>query len=69
MIEETRAQTLLGPLRGEPPVDVARLADMLVRLGRLMTDFPRISEIDINPVLVPGGTPIAADALLILSDA
>lgn len=65
MISKTRASALLGPLRGEPAVDAEALAGMLVRLGRLGVDFPQIAEIDVNPVLVPAGSPSAVDALVV----
>jgi len=65
MISQVRASALLGPLRGEPAVDVEVLAGMLVRLGRLGVDFPQIAEIDVNPVLVPAGSPSAVDALVV----
>ncbi|MBI4729014.1 MAG: acetate--CoA ligase family protein [Acidobacteria bacterium] len=67
MMDEVRAGVLLAALRGEPAVDRRALARMLVRLGRIALDFPRVAEIDVNPVLVPGGEPVAADALVILA--
>ncbi|MFA5786933.1 MAG: acetate--CoA ligase family protein [Actinomycetota bacterium] len=66
MMEEIRAVALLAPLRGEPGVDRKALATALVRLGRLAADFPQIAEIDINPMLVPGGKPVAVDALVVI---
>jgi len=52
MIRETRAYTLLKGVRGEPPSDIASIEDALKRLSQLANDFPRIAELDINPLLV-----------------
>ena len=40
MIDELRAQALLGPFRGEPAVDRERLADVLLGLSRVAADDP-----------------------------
>jgi acetyltransferase len=40
------------------------LAQVLVRLSQLITDFPEILELDINPLLITGGRVVAADARL-----
>jgi acyl-CoA synthetase (NDP forming) len=61
-----RARKLLGPFRGAPPVDRELLGRVIAALGRLAIDFPEIAEIDINPLIVAGDRPVAADALVIL---
>ncbi len=43
---------LLGGLRGEPPADREAIANALVRLSCLLSDFPEITEIDLNPLIV-----------------
>ncbi|MDI6709330.1 MAG: acetate--CoA ligase family protein [Bacillota bacterium] len=50
MIAETRAYTLLRGYRGEQPADLEALVDIVARVARLVTDFPEITEMDINPV-------------------
>jgi len=69
MIMDIRAHKLLRGFRGEPPADVAALADCLLRLSQLVTDHERIKELDINPVVVyPSGQgAMVADARVILS--
>jgi len=42
------------------------LADILVRLGDLAVAFDQIKEIDINPLIVQEGSPIAVDATIIV---
>ena len=66
MIAGLHAKRLLThPFRGEPPVDSDALADCLVRLGRLGAKRPDVHSIDINPVIVRDGLPVAADALVV----
>jgi acyl-CoA synthetase (NDP forming) len=62
-----RATKLLGPFRGAPAVDRTQLELVIRALARIATDFPEVSEIDINPLLVAGDHPVAADALVILA--
>ena len=52
MIGEIRAFSLLRGVRGEKPSDLGAIADTLVRVSQLATDFPDIVELDINPLLV-----------------
>jgi acyl-CoA synthetase (NDP forming) len=52
MIDELRTAPLLTGYRGGPGRDVAALADVIVRVGALVDDFPQIQELDLNPVLV-----------------
>ncbi len=65
--ELIKAKKLLGSFRGYPPVDRAALSKIIQAIGQMAVDHPNIAEIDVNPVLVQGGRPIAADALIILS--
>ncbi len=62
-----RAQRLLGPFRGYPAVDRGALAKVVQVIGQIALDHPAIAEIDINPLLVHGDQPVAADALVILA--
>ena len=64
-----KAKKLLGAFRGYPPVDRAALATIIQAIGQMALDHPNIAEIDVNPVMVQGDKPIAADALIILSKA
>ena len=52
MLTEIRAYNLLRGVRGEKPADLDAVADTLVRVSQLVTDFPEIVELDINPLLV-----------------
>jgi acyl-CoA synthetase (NDP forming) len=66
MLAGIRASALLGDFRGLPPVDRAALADAIRALARIAADHPAVTEIDVNPLIVEGATPVAADALVIL---
>jgi acetate---CoA ligase (ADP-forming) subunit beta len=67
LISDLQSQALLGPLRGEPAVDRERLIDALVGLAQAAVDDPTIQSIDVNPMIVCDGVPIAVDALVEVS--
>ncbi|GAA1070842.1 acetate--CoA ligase family protein [Nocardiopsis composta] len=61
-----RAAEVLDGVRGGEAVDRGALADLLVRLSALVTDFPEIAEADLNPVFASAGGAIAADLRFVL---
>jgi hypothetical protein len=64
MLDDLRAVDLLGPFRGEPAVDRDRLAAVLLGLSDLVTSRPEVVAVDVNPLVVAAGAPIAVDALV-----
>lgn len=64
MIEGLRTQKLLGAFRGEPPIDRAALAEVLLGLSRLAEHEPDVVSVDLNPLVVADGMPVAVDALV-----
>ena len=52
MVRETRTFALLEGVRGRQPADISAIEQCLLRLSQLVTDFPRILELDVNPLLV-----------------
>lgn len=64
MIDELASQKLLGEFRGEPAVDRAQLIELLVGLSQLAADRSEIASIDLNPLIIADGKPIAVDALV-----
>jgi len=62
LIQRTRVYRLLTGYRNLPPADLDRLAELLIRLAQLVTDFPEIVELDINPLVITQGQPLAVDA-------
>jgi acetyltransferase len=69
MLEGTRSFSLLKGVRGQAGVDLEAIGNSLQRMSQLVTDFPQITEMDINPLIVgPVGTEtVAADARITLS--
>ncbi|MDD2420916.1 MAG: acetate--CoA ligase family protein, partial [Heliobacteriaceae bacterium] len=51
-LAETKAYTLLRGYRGEKPADLATVITTISRAAKLVTDFPEITEMDINPLFV-----------------
>ncbi|MEW6486341.1 MAG: acetate--CoA ligase family protein [Thermodesulfobacteriota bacterium] len=66
MCREIRGRKILEAVRGMAPVDLEELARCLTALGRIGVDHPEIREIDVNPLIVRGGRPVAVDALVVL---
>ena len=64
MIDELSSQKLLGAFRGEPAVDRAQLVSLLVGLSELAIERQDIVSIDLNPLIIADGKPIAVDALV-----
>ncbi len=66
MIEGLRSRHLVTQaFRGEAPVDLVALVDILMGLSRLALERPDIQSVDINPLIVVGSKPVAVDALVV----
>jgi len=52
MIKDTKAFTLLKGYRGGIKYDLDAIVENLIKISHLATDFPRIKEIEINPLRV-----------------
>jgi acetyl-CoA synthetase (ADP-forming) len=66
MMQDIKARKILEPIRGMPAADKDLLADMLIKIGRIGLELEMIKEIDINPIIISAGKPVAVDALVIL---
>ena len=62
MIGRTRAAKLLCGFRHMPPVDVAALERVLLRISEMVCELPEIRELDINPLIVDEQGLAAVDA-------
>ncbi|MFQ3630788.1 acetate--CoA ligase alpha subunit [Roseiflexus sp.] len=51
-VRSIRAFPLLRGVRGEPPADIAAAEEIILRVSQLVSDFPEIVEMDINPLVV-----------------
>ena len=65
MMDEIQGKKILDAIRGEPAADRETLADILTAVGQIGLDHEHIKEIDINPLILMGGKPIAVDALIV----
>lgn len=66
MMQEIKARKILEETRGMAAVDKDMLARMLMTVGNIGIENDRIKEIDINPVIISDGRPVAVDALVVL---
>ncbi len=67
MIDGIKVGALLDGARGGDPVDREELAHVITRTSLLMTDFPQIKELDINPYLISTRGGMALDARAVLT--
>jgi len=66
MLSEIRGHAILAGTRGAEPVDFDALAAIVERVSQLVTDFPEIAEVDLNPVVARGDGAEAVDARIVL---
>ena len=64
MLDDVKAAPLLRGARGRTPVDRDALAECIGRISQLVTDFPAILELDINPLLASADGATALDLRL-----
>jgi acetyl-CoA synthetase (ADP-forming) len=64
MLDDLSAAAILGPVRGEPAVDRDALVVVLLGLSRMAGERPDVASVDVNPLLIVDGAPIAVDALV-----
>ncbi len=68
MLDALDGQALLGSVRGEVALDRNAAAGVLVSLSNLAAARPDVASVDVNPLLIVDGLPIAVDALVALSE-
>ena len=68
LLEQTKIYIALQGVRGRRPVDLAGLKSVLVAFSQLIVDLPRITELDINPLLASSDGILALDARVVLAD-
>ena len=67
MLDSIAAAEILRGVRGAKPVDREALADMIERVAALVSDFPEIAELDLNPVFATERGATAADVRVVLN--
>jgi len=70
MLDEIRSAPLLHGARGERPCDIEAIIQSLLLVSQMVTDFPEIVEMDINPLKVgdPGAGVVAVDARITIAE-
>ena len=66
MMQEIKSSKILDAVRGLEAVDRELLANVLITVGQIGIENENIKEIDINPVIISRGKPVAVDALVVL---
>lgn len=66
MLDGIQAAEMLKGVRGSDPVDREALARLIVGVSELVSDFPEISEMDLNPVFATKDSAIAADVRIVV---
>jgi acyl-CoA synthetase (NDP forming) len=73
MLDELRGKAILEGTRGEAPVSLDAIVDLLLKLGGkeglLTCNGNDIAELDINPVIVSADEAVAVDAAIVLKPA
>jgi acyl-CoA synthetase (NDP forming) len=67
MVREIRGYTLLQGYRGQEPVDISRLEEIIVKISDFIENNPQIEELDINPLMATGDSIVALDARIVIS--
>ncbi|MEJ2365454.1 MAG: acetate--CoA ligase family protein [Deltaproteobacteria bacterium] len=68
MIEEIKGYPILAGYRGQPVVDLQPLAECLLAVAQIAEEYPRIVEIDLNPVFAYPEGILVADARIIMEE-
>ncbi|MFI6709274.1 acetate--CoA ligase family protein [Nonomuraea sp. NPDC050478] len=68
MLDDIKAAEVLRGARGAEPADRKALAELIERVSRLVTDFPEIAEVDLNPVFADARGAVAADVRIIIGE-
>jgi len=66
LMESTKVYQMLKGYRNRPPANLELLEEIMIRLSQLVTDFPEIEELDINPMILMEDEVCAVDARIIV---
>ena len=66
MLDGIAAAEILKGVRGADPVNRDALATLIQNVSQLITDFPEISEMDLNPVFATKSGATAADVRIVV---
>jgi acetyl coenzyme A synthetase (ADP forming)-like protein len=66
MLDGIQAAEMLKGVRGSDPVNREALANVIQKVSQLVSDFPEIDEMDLNPVFATKDGAIAADVRIVV---
>jgi len=66
MLDGIQAAEMLKGVRGGDPANREALADIIVKVSQLVSDFPEMVELDLNPVFATKKDAIAADVRIVV---
>ncbi len=67
LIQSTHAAKMLGTFRHMPPIAMAALESVLLRVSEMVCELPALTEMDINPLIVDEHGALAADARIVIA--
>ncbi|HKW52149.1 MAG TPA: acetate--CoA ligase family protein [Stellaceae bacterium] len=67
MLDGIKAADILKGVRGAEPVNREALAGLIQNVSQLISDFPEIAEMDLNPVFASKNGAIAADVRIVMN--
>jgi succinyl-CoA synthetase beta subunit len=68
MMREVKGHEILDAVRGMHEVHKETLSESIISLGKIGLQYEDIQEIDVNPLMIKGNQPVAADALITLRE-
>ena len=68
MIREIKGYPLLEGYRGQEPVDVSNLEELLLKVSSFIEQHPEVKELDLNPIFAYSNGAVAVDARVILEE-
>ena len=68
MIREIKGYPLLQGYRGQEPVDVSNLEELLLKVSDFVEQNPAVKELDLNPIFAYSNGAIAVDARVVLEE-
>jgi len=69
MVREIKGYPLLQGYRGQEPVDISNLEEMLLKVSNFVEQHPEVKELDLNPIFAYSDGAVAVDARVILEEA
>ena len=66
LVQRARVAGTLGEWRGAPPVDMAALEHVLLRVSEMVCELPQLREMDINPIILDESGALAVDARIVV---